>query len=118
MYNNTLCLVTARYPFAKFNSCCCLVSVIVVAVMASLGAFILGWKFSSYFHLRTLQAASAAQVSKDHNSSTNLELNQVNETLVTSTSEVTAMYDDIVIKKEDEMVQNIAYGTISAKTKD
>ena len=97
-----------------------LVSVIVVAVMASLGTFILGWKFSSYFHLRTLQAA-AAQVSKDHNSSTNLELNQVNETLVTSTSEVTAMYDDIVIKKEDEMVnttQNIAYGTISVKTKD
>ena len=98
-----------------------LVSVIVVAVLASLGTFILGWKFSSYFHLRSLQAASAAQVSKDRNSNTNLELNQVNETLVTSTLEVTAIYDDIVIKKEGEMVtttQNIAYGTISVKTKD
>ena len=95
-----------------------LVSVIVVAVLASLGTFILGWKFSSHFRLRSLQAASAAQVSKDHNSSTNLD---VNETLVTSTSEVAATYDDIVIKKEDEMVtttQNIAYGTISVKTKE
>ena len=98
-----------------------LVSVIVVAVLASLGTFILGWKFSSYYHLKSLQAASAAQESKDHNSSTNMELNHVNETLVTSTSEVTATYDDIVIKKEDEMVtttQNIAYGTISVKTKE
>ena len=67
-----------------------LVSVIVVAVLASLGTFVLGWKFSFYFHLKSLQAASAAQVSKDHNSSANLELNHVNETLVTSTSEVTA----------------------------
>ena len=98
-----------------------LVSVTVVAVLASLGTFILGWKFSSYFHLKSLQAASAANVLKDHNSSTNLELNLVNETLVTSTSEATATYDDIVIKKEDEMVtttQNIAYGTISVKTKE
>ena len=98
-----------------------LVSVIVVAVLASLGTFILGWKFSSYFHLKSLQTASAAKVSKDHNSSPNLELNHVNETLVSSTSEVTATYDDIVIKKKDEMVtttQNIAYGTISVKTKE
>ena len=99
-----------------------LVSAIVVAVLASLGTFILGWKFSSYFHLRSLQADSAAQVSKYHNSNTNLELNHVNETLVTSTTEVTATYyDDIVIKKEDEIVtttQNIAYGTISVKTKE
>ena len=97
-----------------------LVSVIVVAVLASLGTFILGWKFSSYYRLRSLHAASAAQESKYHNSSTNLELNLNNETLVTSTSEITATYyDDIVIKKEDEMVtttQNIAYGTISVKT--
>ena len=98
-----------------------LVSVIVVAVLASLGTFILGWKFSSYFHLRSLQAASTVQASKDHNSNTNLELNLINETLVTSTTEVTTTYDDIVIKKEDEMVtttQNIAYGTISVKTKE
>ena len=98
-----------------------LVSVIVVAVLVSLGTFILGWKFSSYFHLRSLQAASAVQASKDHNSNTNLELNLINETLVTSTTEVTTTYDDIVIKKEDEMVtttQNIAYGIISVKTKE
>ena len=97
------------------------VSAIVVAVLASLGIFILGWKFSSYFHLKSLQAASAAQVSKDHNSITNMELKHVNESLVTSTSEVTATYDDIVIKKKDEIVtttQNIAYGTISVKTKE
>ena len=98
-----------------------LVSVIVVAVLASLGTFILGWKFSSYFHLRSLHVASAAQVSKDHNTNTNLKLNLINETLVTSALEVTATYDDILIMKEDEVVtttQNIAYGTISVKTKE
>ena len=80
----------------------------------------MGWKFSSYFHVRSLQAVNAAQVSKDSNSNTNLELNQMNENLVTSTSEVTTTYyDDIVIKKEHDMVtttQNIAYGTVSVKT--